>query len=458
MAKDKTKFICQECGYESLRWLGRCPGCGRFNTLVEEIISSDAHPLHLSAFSLDKPRKILEIKTEKEERLVIPLLEFNRVLGGGIIPGSLVLIGGDPGIGKSTLLLQVSCLVEKIFGLTLYISGEESPQQVKLRAKRLNISADNLYLVSETNIETIEKYALELKPHLLIIDSIQTVFYEALSAAPGSVSQVRECTNRLMHLAKRENIPAFIIGHVTKDGAIAGPRVLEHIVDTVLYLEGEKYSNFRILRAIKNRFGPTSEIGVFEMQDRGLEEVANPSKTFLAERAGDVSGSVIISSLEGTRPILLELQALVSFSGFGIPRRMTTGLDYNRISLILAVLEKKVGLNFSNQDVYVNLAGGVKVEEPAADLGAAVAIASSFKDIPAKESMIILGEVGLAGEVRAISQLGKRLNESSRLGFKRCILPWTNLSALPKVEGIEVIGVKTVKEAVSIALKEMKDG
>lgn len=458
MAKDKAKFICQECGYESLRWLGRCPGCGKFNTLVEEIISSSAHPLHLSAFSLDKPRKILEIKTEKEERLVIPLLEFNRVLGGGIIPGSLVLIGGDPGIGKSTLLLQISSLVEKNWGLTLYISGEESPQQVKLRAKRLNISADNLYLVSETNIETIEKYALEFKPHLLIIDSIQTVFYEALSAAPGSVSQVRECTSILMHLAKRENIPIFIIGHVTKDGAIAGPRVLEHIVDTVLYLEGEKYSNFRILRAIKNRFGPTSEIGVFEMQDRGLEEVANPSKTFLAERAGDVSGTVIISSLEGTRPILLELQALVSSCGFGIPRRMTTGLDYNRISLILAVLEKKVGLNFSNQDVYVNLAGGVKVEEPAADLGAAVAIASSFKDIPVKESMIILGEVGLAGEVRAISQLGKRLNESSRLGFKRCILPGTNLSGLPKVEGIEVIGVKTVKEAVSIALKEMKNG
>lgn len=453
MAKPKIKFVCQECGYESLRWLGKCPNCDKFNTLIEEMTLTNSTPRHLSPLSLYPPQPIIDVEIKEERRILTPWDELNRVLGGGIVLGSLILLGGEPGIGKSTLILQTADKVAEKEGVVLYVSGEESPQQIRLRAERLGIKNKNLYVLSETNLENIEKYILNLKPTLAIIDSIQTVYQEDFPSAPGSVSQVRECSGRLMHLAKREKIPTFLIGHVTKEGVIAGPRVLEHIVDTVLYFEGEKQANFRILRAIKNRFGATDELGVFEMTDAGLFEVNNPSQLFLSQRAKTTSGSCVVCALEGTRPLLLELQALVTPNSFGIPRRQTIGADYNRVNLILAVLEKKVGLNLSHQDVYINLAGGIRIQEPALDLGIAVAVASSLQDIPVDEDLMVFGEIGLTGEVRPVSQGKKRIKEAIRLGFKRCVLPEGNQEDIKDDKEIKIFRVQSLKECLNISLK-----
>ncbi|MEW6095448.1 MAG: DNA repair protein RadA [bacterium] len=444
--QSSTKFYCQECGYESLKWLGKCPGCGKWNTLVEEVeIPASKYP----SFTITppEPKSISEIEIFEEERLLTQIEEFDRVLGGGIVPGSLILIGGDPGIGKSTLLLQSADILSTEYGLLLYVSGEESLQQIKLRAMRIDADAKNLHILTECNLDYIIKKIEELKPKVVIIDSIQTVYKPNLGSSPGSIGQVRECTTTLMYLAKQKQIAIFIIGHVTKEGAIAGPRVLEHVVDTVLYFEGGQHGAYRILRAVKNRFGSTNEIGVFEMREKGLIEVNSPSSAFLSQRPLDVSGSVVTASVEGTRPILVELQALVSPTNFGLAKRETLGVDYNRTSLLLAVLEKRLGLHLGIYDVFVNVTGGIKIVEPGADLGIASAVVSSLKDKPIDSKTAIVGEVGLAGEVRGISYIEKRIEEVSKLGFKRFILPQYNLDAL-KSYSIELIGVKNLKEAL----------
>lgn len=456
MAKQKTKFVCQECGYESTKWMGKCPGCQSWNTLVEEreaaantkkrgFVTSDTT-------GTTKPQPISKIERNEEERSSTHIDELNRVLGGGIVPGSLVLVGGDPGIGKSTLLLQVSSMIARNKKRVLYISGEESVRQTKLRADRLGIDEDDLFVLAETDVAIIEKVIDEVAPSLVIIDSIQTVHMEEVTSAPGSVSQVRECTSAFMRVAKTRGIAVFLVGHVTKQGTIAGPRILEHMVDTVLYFEGEQHNTYRILRAVKNRFGSTNEIGIFEMKESGLEEVLNPSEIFLEERSAGAAGSAVVASLEGTRTVLVEIQSLIAPTSFGNPRRMATGIDHNRISLIMAVLEKRVGLMLQNQDAYIKVAGGVRLDEPSIDLAISVAIASSFKDVPTEAGDVIIGEVGLTGEVRRVSRVEQRVQEAAKLGFTRVIIPSKSLEGWTAPGNIQVVGVQTVSEALDVTL------
>jgi len=450
-AKAKTVYVCQSCGSQSPRWMGKCPDCGQWNTLVEERIEK---PKDIGSSKRGKgpePLALHEITVGDEDRFVTGIGELDRVLGGGIVAGSVVLIGGDPGIGKSTLVLQMLKQVAELRGKALYVSGEESPAQIKMRAQRLGVKAENLYVLAETSLDEITRAADELQPQAIVVDSVQTVFTSELPSAPGSVGQVREVSGRLMLHAKRTGIPTFLIGHVTKDGAIAGPRVLEHIVDTVLYFEGDRGHAFRILRAVKNRFGSTNEIGVFEMKESGLAEVANPSELFLAERPKDATGSVVVSSLEGTRPILAELQALVTPTKMTMPRRTTIGVDYNRVSLLIAVLEKRVGMHLMGMDVFVNVVGGLRIDEPAVDLGVIAAVASSFRERPVDPNTVVMGEVGLAGEVRAIGQAEARLKDAAKLGFTRCVLPAANVEKLDKTAGLgtmQLMGVRTVEEAM----------
>ncbi|MGG0740315.1 DNA repair protein RadA [Niallia taxi] len=459
MAKRKTKFLCQECGYESAKWMGKCPGCGNWNTMVEEVEKVPAQRkgafAHSQGMTLAaKPIPVTSIETVNEPRIKTDLGELNRVLGGGVVPGSLVLIGGDPGIGKSTLLLQVSAQLALKKQSVLYVSGEESQKQTKLRADRLGVMSDQLLVYSETNLEEISRTIENSKVDFVVIDSIQTIFHPEVTSAPGSVSQVRECTAELMRIGKTKGIAIFIVGHVTKEGSIAGPRLLEHMVDTVLYFEGERHHTYRILRAVKNRFGSTNEMGIFEMKEFGLEEVENPSEIFLEERSQGAAGSTVVASMEGTRPVLVEIQALISPTSFGNPRRMATGIDHNRVPLLMAVLEKRVGMLLQNQDAYLKVAGGVKLDEPAIDLAIAVSIASSFRDKTTRATDCIIGEVGLTGEVRRVSRIEQRVQEAAKLGFERVILPANNLSGLKAPEGIQLIGVSSVGEALKAALGE----
>lgn len=446
--KQKTIYTCQQCGFQSPKWLGKCPDCRQWNTLVEETLTPlKGKGKQATAATGLPPQRLVEVKSSEEDRVSCGIGELDRVLGGGVVAGSFTLIGGDPGIGKSTLLLQaVDCLAR--VGSALYVTAEESARQVKLRGERLGVGAHDLFLLAETALETILDRVRELKPAFLVIDSIQTIFTAALESAPGSVSQVRECAGRLMQVAKGDGIPTFIVGHVTKDGSIAGPRMLEHMVDTVLYFEGDPGHPYRILRAVKNRFGSTNEIGVFEMREVGLAEVTNPSELFLAERLEGAAGSAVVPALEGSRPILVELQALVSGSSFGTPRRTTMGIDHNRVSLLVAVLEKKVGLSLLAQDIFLNVAGGVRLAEPAVDLGVLAALASSHLNKPIPPRTILFGEVGLAGEVRAVSRPELRVKEAARLGFNRCFLPTGNLKNLEAPPGLELIGVRRAEEAL----------
>ncbi len=447
--------MCQACGYESPKWMGRCPGCGEWNKMVEETEVIGKQPKrsfqHSAPGTSAKAAAITTIETEQEPRVTTRMQELNRVLGGGVVPGSLILIGGDPGIGKSTLLLQVSAQLAVTNQKVLYISGEESIKQTKLRADRLHVSSPELYIYAETNLESIHQTIEDISPDFVVVDSIQTVYHPEVTSAPGSVSQVRECTAELMRIAKTKGIAIFIVGHVTKEGAIAGPRLLEHMVDTVLYFEGERHHTYRILRAVKNRFGSTNEMGIFEMKEAGLEEVANPSEIFLEERSKGASGSTVVASMEGTRPVLVEIQALISPTSYGNPRRMATGIDHNRVSLLMAVLEKRVGLLLQNQDAYLKVAGGVKLDEPAIDLAISVSIASSFRDQQTKATDCIIGEVGLTGEVRRVSRIEQRVQEAAKLGFERVLIPANNIGGWKIPKGIEVIGVGTVGEALKQA-------
>ncbi len=450
-SKVKTVYVCQSCGSQSPRWMGKCPDCNQWNTLVEERVEKQKDIGSAKRGKVSEPLALNEIKIGDEDRFVTKIGELDRVLGGGIVTGSVVLIGGDPGIGKSTLVLQMLKQVSELRGKALYVSGEESPAQIKMRAQRLGVKAENLYVLAETSLDEILRAADELQPQVIVVDSVQTVYTSELPSAPGSVGQVREVSGRLMLHAKRTGIPTFLVGHVTKDGAIAGPRVLEHIVDTVLYFEGDRGHAFRILRAVKNRFGSTNEIGVFEMKESGLAEVANPSELFLAERPKDATGSVVVSSLEGTRPILAELQALVTPTKMTMPRRTSIGVDYNRVSLLIAVLEKRVGMHLMGMDVFVNVVGGLKIDEPAVDLGIIAAVASSFREKPINANTVVMGEVGLAGEVRAISQAEARLKDAAKLGFTRCILPAVNVEKIERsaaLKKMELMGVRTVDEAM----------
>ena len=452
MAKIRTKFVCSECGSESPKWMGKCPECGQWNTLVEEVEQRDSQAQQSFAGILSKPESLLDISEDIEERLSTGSYELDRVLGGGIVKGSLVLVGGDPGIGKSTLLLQIANNIGNNGKKVLYVSGEESTAQIKLRAFRMGIRSGNIFLVSENNTQNVDIYVRDMKPDILVVDSIQTMYNPVITSAPGSVSQVREATLGLMKIAKQDGIATFIVGHVTKQGAIAGPRVLEHMVDTVLYFEGETHMSYRVLRAVKNRYGSTNEIGIFEMGDKGLTEVPNPSEMLLSGRMEGATGSCVISAMEGTRAMLVEVQALLSHTGFGVPRRNATGVDYNRVALLMAVLEKRVGMQLGSSDSYVNVVGGIKLNEPAADLGIVAAIASSFRDREIDGSTVIIGEVGLAGEVRAVNFVEKRVNEAAKLGFKRCIIPENNLSRLNDKSGIEVLGVSNVNNMLDIII------
>ena len=451
MAKAKTSaFFCQNCGYESAKWMGQCPGCKEWNTFVEELVDRKA----LSGSGKRKPASeakpvpLSSIVASDEERVSTNMKELDRVLGGGIVRGSLVLVGGDPGIGKSTLLLQV-CRNLSAQGLSvLYVSGEESLQQIKIRAERIGTFTDHLQLLCETNLELIREVVERQKPQIVVIDSVQTMYNESVGSAPGSVSQVREATSVLMQIAKGMDISIFIVGHVTKEGVVAGPRVLEHMVDTVLYFEGDRHESYRILRGVKNRFGSTNDIGVFEMRTEGLAEVENPSEYMLSGKPADASGSVVACSVEGTRPILLEIQALICHSYFNNPRRTATGTDFNRVNLLLAVLEKRLGMQLSDCDAYVNIAGGIRMNEPAIDLGIVLATISSKLDLTIDEKTICFGEVGLSGEVRGVTMAEQRVAEAAKLGFKRCILPSVCLGAAKSVKGIELVGVSNVKEAL----------
>ncbi|MCR5558662.1 MAG: DNA repair protein RadA [Butyrivibrio sp.] len=458
--KIKTVYFCQSCGYESSKWMGQCPGCREWNTFVEEIVkpaakaSSKSGAGSRSASALgdySKPMSLSEIVLNDEERADTHIGELNRVLGGGLVKGSLILVGGDPGIGKSTLLLQVAGNLSGDKKDILYVSGEESLSQIKLRAGRIGEFSDTLKFMCETNLSNIEEAITRTKPEVIIIDSIQTMYNESVSSAPGSVSQVRESTGVLLRIAKSMNISVFIVGHVTKEGQVAGPRVLEHMVDTVLYFEGDRHASYRILRAVKNRFGSTNEIGVFEMQDRGLVEVANPSEFMLDGRPENASGSVVTCSVEGTRPILIEVQALVTHTNFGFPRRQANGTDYNRVNLLMAVLEKRIGLSLGDFDAYVNLAGGMKVAEPSLDLGICLAIISSFRNKPISDDVVAFGEVGLSGEVRSVNMAESRVQEAAKLGFKTCIVPKALESKLKNsCKKIEIIGVSSVADAMKV--------
>ena len=450
MSKIRTKYVCGECGYESSGWLGRCPSCLKWNTLVEEPAETGQASDALSSLKdLPAAVQLSDVDADERSRIGTGSLELDRVLGGGIVPASIVLVGGDPGIGKSTLILQV-CSNISSFKRVLYISGEESIQQIKLRADRIGLECRNLYMVSETCLERIEAIFERDRPELAVIDSIQTMYSEKLNSAPGSVSQVREVTGSILRIAKRLGITVFIVGHVTKEGAIAGPRVLEHMVDTVLYFEGDRRQDYRILRAVKNRFGSTNEIGLFEMGDKGLMDVRNPSSVMLEGRYENQPGSVVAGLIEGTRSMLVEIQALVCPTSFGMPRRMATGLDYNRLAMLMAVLEKKVGMQLHSFDAYLNAAGGLKIEETAADLAVVAAIASSFRNMPVSHDTVLFGEVGLTGEVRAVSQAEKRLSECARLGFKRCVMPAGSARSLRDDHGLEILPVNTIDEMLQI--------
>ena len=451
MAKGKTTvFFCQSCGYESPKWMGQCPGCREWNTFVEETIEKKSAGKAQRERAAAGPVCLSSIETKEEERMSTRLEELNRVLGGGIVPGSLVLVGGDPGIGKSTLLLQVCQKLAADGRDVLYISGEESLKQIKLRAARIGDFSDKLLLLCETNLDLISDTIRSRKPDVVIIDSIQTMYNEEVSSAPGSVSQVRESTSVLMQLAKGLGISVCIVGHVTKEGTVAGPRVLEHMVDTVLYFEGDRHASYRILRGVKNRFGSTNEIGVFEMRENGLAEVENPSEFMLNGRPEAASGSIVACSMEGTRPILLEIQALVCHSTLAVPRRTAAGMDYNRVNLLLAVLEKRLNLKLSSADVYVNIAGGIRINEPAIDLGVVMAVVSSYKDKAIDEKVLAFGEVGLSGEVRAVSQAAQRVQEAKKLGFTMVILPEVCREQIGTVEGIRLCGVRTVADAMKL--------
>jgi len=446
-----TIFICQNCGYQSRKWLGKCPECGEWNSLVEERVVTTKKGSVGGGIRLREARAIAynEIESQDDARITSGVTEFDRVLGGGIVPGTLVLLGGDPGIGKSTLLLQVAEKLSATGATVLYISGEESEKQIKLRGERLRIQATSLMLLPETNLENILREVERVQPSAIIVDSIQTTFSSEIESAPGSISQIREVAAQFLLLAKHRSIPVFLIGHVTKEGSIAGPRALEHIVDTVLYFEGERHHNHRIVRATKNRFGAANEVGVFEMTSSGLRPVANPSQMFLSERPAEAAGSVVTACLEGTRPMLVEIQALVSSSKYGTGRRMTQGVDQNRVALMIAMLEKRAGLQLLGDDVFVNIAGGLEVDEPAVDLGLVAAIASSFRNQPIDAQTAVFGEVGLTGEVRGASQASVRAREAQALGFKRIVMPASNTSGLEKLLGLRVVGVRSVDEAIS---------
>lgn len=459
MAKGKTTvFFCQSCGHESTKWMGQCPACKEWNTFVEELIDKKSVGKPKSSSGTEvKGIPLSKIEMSEDQRISTHMKELDRVLGGGIVQGSLVLVGGDPGIGKSTLLLQVCKNLAEQDIRVLYISGEESLQQIKIRAERIGSFRDSLSLLCETNLDTIKTVIDREKPQMVIIDSIQTMYQEEVSSAPGSVSQVREATSTFMQIAKGMGISIFIVGHVTKEGVVAGPRVLEHMVDTVLYFEGDRHAAYRILRGVKNRFGSTNEIGVFEMRQDGLAEVENPSEYMLSGKPQGASGSVVTCSMEGTRPILIEVQALVCHSNFGIPRRTAAGTDFNRVNLLMAVLEKRIGLKLGDCDAYVNIAGGIKMNEPAIDLGLVLAVMSSYKDRPIDEKVICFGEVGLSGEVRAVSMAEQRVSEAAKLGFDTCILPAVCLesenNSLKKVKGMKLVGVRTVKDALDYIMR-----
>lgn len=450
MAKVKTRWVCQECGYETAGYLGKCPECSTWGSLVEEIQSNFTPSQNNADFlNTQKPTLLKEIELSKEIRMSTNILEFDRVLGGGLVQGSLILVAGDPGIGKSTILLQTSGLLCQKNKKVLYVSAEESANQIKLRADRLSIKAESLYIYPQTNLELIKNEIENIKPDVVIIDSIQAIYTQNMSSSAGSVSQIRECCNFLMQMAKNENITVIVIGHVTKDGNIAGPKVLEHMVDTVIYFEGDKYKSYRLLRATKNRFGNTSEVGIFEMGGNGLIEVANPSELFLNEHTQEtVPGSVIIATNEGTRPLLVEIQALVGTTPYPSPRRVANGVDFSRVLQILAVLEKRVGLNLSKQDVYVNVIGGVEISEPAADLGIALAVATCARDVAVDSHTVIIGEIGLSGEIRAVNNIEKRIKEAQKLGFKKAIIPAANNKFDEKISGIEIVSIKRLTDAI----------
>ena len=448
MAKAKTVFVCSSCGYESAKWLGKCPACNEWNTFYEEKVVANSGVLSNSSNKIKSvPRKLKDVEGIDVSRTSTGIGELDRVLGGGLVKGSLVLVGGEPGIGKSTLILQ---LCDKVNGdgKVLYISGEESAEQVKIRADRLNINSDDLMFLGETNIDNIQEAIISINPKLVIIDSIQTMYSEEITSAAGTVSQVREITARIMRICKDNGITTIIIGHVTKDGNIAGPRVLEHMVDTVLYLEGERYFSYRILRSVKNRFGSTNEVGMFEMKNEGMVEITNPSSILISERNDNPAGSIIVASMEGTRPLLVELQALTSPSVFGIPKRTANGIDYNRLAVLIAVIEKKAGIALGGQDVYLNVVSGIKIAEPAIDLGIVLACISSYKNVFIPQEVVAIGEVGLTGEVRAVNMIEKRIKEAEKLGFKKCIIPESNKKLLKDNFKLDIIGVRNVNEAI----------
>ena len=447
--KIKTVFVCSNCGYESSKWLGKCPGCNEWNSFYEEKLTKGNEKLGVAAGEKKscKPLKLNEVVGKADTRVSTGFEELDRVLGGGLVNGSLVLLGGEPGIGKSTLILQI-CDKVKGDGKVLYVSGEESAEQIKIRADRLGINNQDLMFLGETDMDVIQTAILDMNPKLVIIDSIQTMYSDEITSAPGTVSQVREITARIMKLCKTNGITTIIIGHVTKEGNIAGPRVLEHMVDTVLYLEGERYFSYRILRGVKNRFGSTNEVGMFEMANEGMVEISNPSAVLISERDDNPAGSVIVASMEGTRPLLIELQALTTPSVFGMPRRNANGIDYNRLTLLMAVLEKKAGFNLGNQDAYINVVSGMRINEPAVDLGVIIAVASSFKNLSVAKDVVVIGEVGLTGEVRTVSLMDKRLKEAEKLGFKTCVIPESNKKQLKESYKMDIIGVKNINEAL----------
>ncbi|MDZ7289093.1 MAG: DNA repair protein RadA [candidate division KSB1 bacterium] len=446
--KSSVEYVCQTCGHKSPRWIGRCPECGGWNTFVEEKVAPEPKRGGVKVTEKSKPLPLAEIAHEENERLRCSSQEFNRVLGGGVVPGSLILIGGDPGIGKSTLMLQEAAALARADFYVLYVTGEESARQTKMRAQRLGIDSHYLFILAETNLEIILDEAEKLQPKLMIVDSIQTMYRSDFESPPGSISQVRECALAFLNLAKQRSVPIFLIGHVTKEGYLAGPKALEHMVDTLLQFEGDRDHFFRILRSVKNRFGSTREIGVFEMYEQGLREVSNPSEIFLAQRKEDISGSVVVCTMEGSRPILVEVQALLTPSSYGLPQRTANGIDIRRLALLLAVIEKRVGLRVSTFDVFVNVAGGVRLEEPAADLGVVAAVASSLKNAVVDPQAVVIGEVGLGGEIRAVPQIDKRLTEAAKLGFKHAIIPKLATKGLQKPTGMEVVTVEKVEEAL----------
>jgi len=455
MSKPVTKYICQNCGYSSLRWLGKCPECDSWNSFVEEIVYTDKRKLTSKTHDIIDSKltnlsKVSDIDITEDKRIISTIQELDRVLGGGIVPGSVVLVGGDPGIGKSTLMMQLSDKIKQ--NTILYVSGEESPKQIKLRCERLGFAHDEFYILSETSLEIIAAIVDKLKPDIVIIDSIQTIYRNELESSPGSVSQLRESTAAIIQIAKAKNISFFLIGHITKEGVIAGPKVLEHMVDTVLQFEGERTHSYRVLRAIKNRFGSTNEIGIFEMTGAGLIEVLNPSEVFLSQRSKGISGSTVSASMEGTRPILIEVQALVSSSGYSVPQRTSTGFDYKRLAILIAVLEKKIGIHLSKFDVFMNIAGGIKIDEPSIDLAAALSICSSFKDTSIDADMLILGEIGLSGEIRGISFAERRIQEAVKLGFKKIVLPKSNMKNFKQSKELEYIPVENIQDAIRLIL------